>query len=156
MPGGSSSLAAYLRRLAASQDLAGRTDKELLGSFAADRDGGAFAELVRRHGPMVLATCRRILPNPYDAEDACQAAFLVLARRAAAVPARESVAGWLFEIARRVALESRGDAVRWHARPRRPARMGRPLPRVVRRGRDLAAQHPGDGSDHSRRRRAET
>jgi RNA polymerase sigma factor (sigma-70 family) len=129
MPAGSNSLLAYLRRLAARRDVTGRTDRDLLGSFAENRDQGAFAELVRRHGPMVLAACRRILANPHDAEDAFQAVFLVLARKAATLPARESVAGWLFEVARRVALEARGEAVRWHARSERPVRpVGGPAP----------------------------
>lgn len=79
------------------------TDADLLARFAADRDEAAFAALVARHGPMVLATCRRVLGH-HDAEDACQATFLVLARRATALRINGSVAAWLHGVARRAAL----------------------------------------------------
>jgi RNA polymerase sigma factor (sigma-70 family) len=73
----------------------------LLRTFEATRSEGTFEELVRRHGPMVLATCRRILGNPDDAEDAFQAVFLVLARKASTV--RGNLAGWLYAVAVRTA-----------------------------------------------------
>jgi RNA polymerase sigma factor (sigma-70 family) len=79
------------------------TDADLLARFAADRDEAAFSALVARHGPMVLATCRRVLGH-HDAEDACQATFLVLARRATALRINEAVAAWLHGVARRAAL----------------------------------------------------
>jgi RNA polymerase sigma factor (sigma-70 family) len=86
----------------------GPTDRELLAQFVADRSEAAFAELVRRHGSMVLAVCRRVTQHPQDAEDAFQAAFLVLARRAGQVARPELLGNWLYGVAYRTALEARG------------------------------------------------
>lgn len=94
------------------------TDGALLECFVARRDELAFAELVRRHGPMVLGVCRRLLRHREDAEDAFQAAFLVLARKAASVVPRESVAGWLYGVACRTALGARARRSRRAARER--------------------------------------
>jgi len=96
--------------------LDGRSDAELLGRFVADRDQAAFAALVARHGPTVLAVCRRAAHDEHDAEDACQAAFLVLARSAAAVRERASVAGWLGRVARRLARNAAAASARRRAR----------------------------------------
>src|SRR4051812_8158658 len=84
--------------LAAVPD-SGAEDDRLLGRFVTGRDGAAFAELVRRHGPMVLAVCCRVTGDPHLADDAFQAAFLVLARRAAAVRPRAAVRAWLYGVA---------------------------------------------------------
>lgn len=100
-----------LRRLLAGPDGAG-TDRELLQRYAADRDEEAFAALVRRHGPMVLGVCRRVLGRASDADDAFQVTFLVLARKAGSVFWHESVANWLYGVAYRTAQKARVGAAR--------------------------------------------
>jgi RNA polymerase sigma factor (sigma-70 family) len=93
------------------------SDSELLDQFAARRDEAAtaaFEELVVRHGPMVLRICRRILGDAHDAEDAFQAAFVVLANRAGSIRRTGSVASWLFGVAQRVAWHSKRGAARRH------------------------------------------
>ncbi len=87
------------------------TDADLLGRFVRDRDEAAFAELVRRFGPLVLGVCRRVVPDAHLAEDAFQAAFVVLARKASEVrPA--TLPHWLYGVARKVALRARTMAGR--------------------------------------------
>lgn len=83
------------------------TDGQLLGRFVQSRDADAFAALVRRLGPTVLAVCRRVCPDSHLAEDAFQAAFLVLATKAEAVKPREQVAVWLYGVAYRTASKAR-------------------------------------------------
>jgi RNA polymerase sigma factor (sigma-70 family) len=97
----------YLRRMTASDASGSLSDGQLLERFAAGRDEAAFDLLVRRHGPLVLSVCRRILPNVHDAEDAFQATFLVLVRNAAAIHKRESVSSWLYGVAYRVAVRAK-------------------------------------------------
>jgi RNA polymerase sigma factor (sigma-70 family) len=104
-----------MRRAALPSDLG---DGELLARFIDYRDEAAFEALVRRHGAMVLGVCRRLLASPHDAEDAFQATFIVLVRRAAAVVPRDAVGNWLYGVAYRTALEARS------ARARRRAREG--------------------------------
>ena len=99
---------ARLRQLVATTDAA--SDADLLDRFITDRDGPAFAALVRRHGPMVLAVCQRVLRHRQDAEDAFQATFLVLARRAEAVRPRALLGNWLYGVAYRTALGDRRAA----------------------------------------------
>jgi RNA polymerase sigma factor (sigma-70 family) len=101
-----------IRRLAAAAGEDDLTDQELLRRFVAGRDETAFAALVRRHGAMVLNTCRRVLRHAQDAEDAFQAAFLVLARKAATLRRGACVGGWLYQVAYRLALRARADAGR--------------------------------------------
>jgi RNA polymerase sigma factor (sigma-70 family) len=97
----------HLRRTVLRHDRAGMTDGQLLEDFITHRDEAAFEALVRRHGPMVLGVCRRVLHHPQDAEDASQAAFLVLARKAASVSPPEMLGNWLFGVARTTALRAR-------------------------------------------------
>src|SRR5437660_3615308 len=101
----------HLRRTVLLRDESGLTDGQLLGCFVEHRDDVAFATLVRHHGPMVWGVCRRLL-DPHDAEDAFQATFLVLVRKAASVVPRERVANWLFGVAHKTALQARRTAGR--------------------------------------------
>jgi RNA polymerase sigma factor (sigma-70 family) len=82
-------------------------DRELLLRFSSRHDESAFAEVARRHAPMVLRVCRHVLHNSHDAEDVAQAALLLLARKAASIGWHDSVAGWLFQTAYRLALNAR-------------------------------------------------
>jgi RNA polymerase sigma factor (sigma-70 family) len=101
-----------MRSLALSEDAARQEDARLLDRFVAQHDEAAFEALLRRHGPMVLGVCRRLLPDPCDAEDAFQATFLVLLRQARSLGRRERVGPWLYGVARRTALHARRSAVR--------------------------------------------
>jgi RNA polymerase sigma factor (sigma-70 family) len=105
-----------VRRAVVLREAAELSDGELLEAFVACRDGEFFEALVRRHGPMVLGVCRRIIGHEADAEDAFQAAFLVLLRRAAAIVPRESIGNWLYGVAVRTALEARKRSARRLAR----------------------------------------
>src|SRR5688500_18209986 len=102
------------RRLdpATIRDLVGQpagipTDADLLALFVADRDAAAFELLLRRHAALVFGTCRRILIDPNDADDAFQAVFLVLARKARSVARTERLSHWLYRVACRAALRVR-------------------------------------------------
>jgi RNA polymerase sigma factor (sigma-70 family) len=106
--------------------VSGFTDRQLVERFVAGRDQCAelaFEALVRRHGPMVLRVCRSILCNHHDAQDAFQAVFLTLARRAATLWVRDSVGPWLHGVACRVATCSRAANGRRRAHERRAAEM---------------------------------
>src|SRR4051794_25986827 len=91
-------------------------DATLLERFVRAREEDAFAALVRRHAPGVRAACRRILQSEHDAEDVVQATFLLLALKAAEVPWRDSVGGWLRAVARRLSLDARAGSWRRYRR----------------------------------------
>ncbi|MCA9321656.1 MAG: sigma-70 family RNA polymerase sigma factor [Planctomycetes bacterium] len=88
------------------------TDRELLRAFATQRDERAFNELVHRHATMVYGVCRRMTGHPDDADDATQAVFVVLARKAGSLWQANQVAAWLHGVARRIALESKRSRIR--------------------------------------------
>jgi RNA polymerase sigma factor (sigma-70 family) len=94
------------------------SDGQLLERYLSRREEAAFEALVRRHGPMVLGVCQRILRNGHDAEDAFQATFLVLVRKAATIHPREQVGNWLYGVAYRTALKAKTMAAKQSARER--------------------------------------
>src|SRR4051812_13745578 len=104
-------------------DPAALSDRDLLARFVAGGDQAAFAAVAARHTGMVLGVCRRTLARAADAEDACQAVFLLLAEKAARIRWHGSVAGWLYTVARRVARNARVAAER---RARRESRVAVP------------------------------
>jgi RNA polymerase sigma factor (sigma-70 family) len=118
----------YLRQIAsapASQEL---TDKELLESFAAGRDETAFALLMQRHGALVWGVCQRVLRQDQDAEDAFQATFFVLARKAGRIRWQADVGNWLYAVALRTALKAKGGATRRNRGERQLQDMPAPEP----------------------------
>jgi len=112
-----------VRRMVLLADGGGLTDGQLLECWLAHNEEAAFRAIVKRHGPMVLGVCRRVLRDDHDAEDAFQATFLVLMRKAATVQPRELVGNWLYSVAHRTALKARTR--RWRAESRRAADVNR-------------------------------
>ncbi len=105
-----------LRRAAAGHARKEQADAELLARFVRQRDEAAFEALVHRHGPMVWSVCRRLLTRTEDAEDAFQAAFVVLLRRAGSIRDGSLLGNWLYGVAYRVAVRARARAARRAAR----------------------------------------
>ncbi len=118
MNANSTSLIHCLRKLVAPPSYADVPDPQLLERFLSQRSEAAFAALVQRHGPMVLSVCRRVLHHTQDAEDAFQATFLVLARKAGSIRKQESVGSWLHGVAYRVSRMSKNKETRRRARQR--------------------------------------
>jgi RNA polymerase sigma factor (sigma-70 family) len=131
-------LTRVVRALAAG-DVAGLSDRDLLARFVADGDQAAFAAVAVRHTGLVLGVCRRALPRSIDAEDACQAVFLLLAEKAGRIRWQGSVAGWLYTVARRVARNARVAAERRARRESRAAVPESVSPTDTMTGRELAA-----------------
>jgi RNA polymerase sigma factor (sigma-70 family) len=102
----------HVRGLVQVEQVTQASDRQLLDRFAARHDETAFEALVRRHGPMVLGICRRVLHNGHDAEDAFQATFLLLARKAAQAGRRGSLGGWLHQVACRTAVRAQAQATK--------------------------------------------
>jgi RNA polymerase sigma factor (sigma-70 family) len=112
-----------LHTAAFSTEEAGLTDGQLLERYVRSREEEAFAALVRQHGPMVWGVCRRVLASHHDAEDAFQATFLVLVRKAASIVPREMVANWLYGVAHCTALKARSTTARRRTREKQVTAM---------------------------------
>ncbi|HKB37855.1 MAG TPA: sigma-70 family RNA polymerase sigma factor, partial [Gemmataceae bacterium] len=101
-----------LRQEADPRNAVEPSDAQLLEDYTRANDQSAFTSLVRRHGPMVLGVCRRVLHDPHDAEDAFQAVFLVLARSAGSIRKGDALSSWLHGVCYRVAMRAKRDAAR--------------------------------------------
>lgn len=112
-----------LRKTIVPWDGAGLSDAQLLEEYISRRDETVLAALVWRHGPMVWGVCRRVLRNEHDAEDAFQATFLVLVRKADSIASKELLANWLYGVAHQTALKARGTAAKRNQRERQVAEM---------------------------------
>ncbi len=113
---GSGAVLRQVDRLFGRGTVAGLGEGQLLDRYLAGRDEVAFEALVARHGPMVLGVCRRLLGDPHDVEDAFQATFLVLVKKAGAIRDRDLLGPWLYGVAHRVAVRSRGRAAQRRSR----------------------------------------
>jgi RNA polymerase sigma factor (sigma-70 family) len=134
-----STVGLYLRHLALSEEvsrLGGVSDHDLLAAYEVERGQAAFTELMRRHGPMVLRTCRRLLGHGPDAEDAFQASFVLLARKAGQLrreaAGRQSLGGWLHRVAYQTAVNVLSQSARRRAHERQAGTMTHPDPDPVR------------------------
>jgi RNA polymerase sigma factor (sigma-70 family) len=124
------SLTRFVRQLGRATAVAGSSDEELLGHFVRRADDAAFTAIVRRHGPMVLGICRRVLHHEQDAEDAFQATFLILARKSGSLRRAASLGPWLHGVALRTAAKARVGVERRRA--------------AVYVGKEIAAAPAGD------------
>jgi RNA polymerase sigma factor (sigma-70 family) len=113
----------HLRCAALAREMGDASDEDLLERFVARHDEAAFEALIRRHGPMVLGVCRRLLRAPQDVEDAFQATFLVLVKKAPAIARRELLGNWLYGVAYRTASRARAGTIRERANERQVSDM---------------------------------
>jgi RNA polymerase sigma factor (sigma-70 family) len=126
MTSGRAGVIGQMRTLFRMGSLGGLSDGQLLERFISGQEEvaeDAFAALVERHGPMVLNLCRSILRDHHDAQDAFQAVFLVLARKASAIGRKDSLGNWLYGVAYRTALKARTSAARRRRHEQRSAGM---------------------------------
>jgi RNA polymerase sigma factor (sigma-70 family) len=117
----------HIRHLIGSVPAAAMTDSQLLERFLAHRDEAAIEVIVRRHGPLVFGVCRRVLHNAHAAEDAFQATFLILTRKAPSLVRHERLGSWLYKVAYRLALRARANEIRRQQCEAQAAR-SRPVP----------------------------
>jgi RNA polymerase sigma factor (sigma-70 family) len=139
MTAGMGKVIQHLRGATSLPEEAEPTEGQLLECFVSHRESAALEALVRRHGPMVWGVCRRILRHQQDAEDAFQATFLVLVRRAASVRPREMVGNWLYGVARQTALKARASAAKRRTRERQMADMPDPAAKEQDFSREMQA-----------------
>jgi RNA polymerase sigma factor (sigma-70 family) len=133
----------HLRTLIGVRHASAAPDWKLLDAFAAQRDETAFAELVQRHGGLVIGVCRRLLADAHEAEDVFQATFLVLARKAGSFSRRESLPGWLYRVAYRLALRARARSAQRRLREKSAS----DLPRNERTMADDPLQPPAPAAN---------
>jgi RNA polymerase sigma factor (sigma-70 family) len=118
----------HIHHLAAARGAAGLSDAQLLDRFVATQDEAAFTALVQRHSGLIMGMCRRVLQHAQDAEDAFQAAFLVLAKKAASIRNKQSVSTWLYAVAYHIAVATKARAARRRSHERQAHPMSQPDP----------------------------
>jgi RNA polymerase sigma factor (sigma-70 family) len=129
----------HIRQVVASHDARQQVDRELIERFVTRHDSAAFEELVERHGSMVLRACQRVLRDRHAAEDAFQATFLLLARKAGSIGRRELLANWLYGVAYRIAAHSKVDDAKRRNREARAETTPPTDPLTEITGRELCA-----------------
>jgi RNA polymerase sigma factor (sigma-70 family) len=117
----------HVQRLFHGGSVSGLSEGQLLDRFVSSRDEVAFGAIVARHGPMVLGVCRGVLDDPHDVEDAFQATFLILVKKAALVRDRDLLGQWLYGVARRVSLRARAETSKRRAKERPEAEATEPV-----------------------------
>jgi RNA polymerase sigma-70 factor (ECF subfamily) len=129
----------YIGQLASICEGADEADSTLIQQFVAERSENAFATIIHRHGPLVLRACRQVLDNQEDAEDAFQATFIVLARKAASIRKRVSLAAWLHRVAVNISWSAKASTARRRSQERQADHMSELKPAANRNVDDQAA-----------------